>query len=112
MRLIHDALTKMDATIDGNLFDSMQNWTGQKPYYLKWILSESAKALNQEQIDHHVNRNILHSAQALFLRQSELSYHFAHLWSHTTPRQQTVLSLIAAQRAPYTYPQILVHSQV
>lgn len=107
MRLIHDALTKMDATIDSNLFDAMQNWTGQKPYYLKWILSESAKALNQEQIDHHVNRHILHLAQALFLAQSELSYHFAHLWSHTTPRQQTVLSLIAAQRPPYTYPQIL-----
>lgn len=106
-RLIDDALTKMDVTIEPDLYESILKWTGQKPFYLKWILSEIAKVLNQEQIDHDVNAEILHLAKGLFLTETDVFLILADLWRHTTPRQQTVLSLIAPQSAPYTYPEIL-----
>jgi hypothetical protein len=105
-QLIDDALAKMRVSIEPNLYEPILSWTGQKPFYLKWILSKLAEALNQRQIDHHVSDEILPEAKRLFL--SELVQHFAHPWNkHITPRQRTVLSLIAPQPGPYDWPTIL-----
>jgi hypothetical protein len=107
-QLIDDALTTMKVTLDPHLYEPILRWTGQKPFYLKWILSEMAAALNQQKTDRHVNGNILQAAQSLFLKQSELVQHFAYPWNkHVTTRQQTVLSLIAPQPGSYDWPTIL-----
>lgn len=107
-QMIDDAMTTMRATIDSNLYQSLFAWTGQKPYFLKWTLSKTAEALNQRQTDYHVNADLAQTIQQLFLSERDLNLHFTHLWqTHTTPGQQTVLSLIAAQVGPYNYPTIL-----
>ena len=105
--LIDNALATMGVTIDQELYGPIFNWTGQKPFFLKWLLSQIAGALNQRQQDHYVDADVLQAAQSLFLDENDLKMHFAHLWqTHATARQQTLLSLMAAQPGPYAYPQI------
>lgn len=107
-QLINDALAIMGATIESNLYEPILDWTGQKPYFLKWILLKTADALNQRQNNYHISADVLEIAQNLFLSQTELSAHFTHLWeTHLTKSQQTILSLIAAQTGPYNHPKIL-----
>jgi hypothetical protein len=109
-KLIEDAVIGMGVTIEPNLDEALLEWTGQKPFFLKWILSKLAEALNQQKIDHHINAGVLEAAQMLFLGEHELLLHFAHLWNtHTTDSQQKVLSLVAAQTGPYHQPKILDH---
>lgn len=107
-QLMDDALEIMGTTIETELYRSIFQWTGQKPFYLKWILSTVAEALNQRQNDYHIAPPVLEIAKTLFLNNPELDQHFAHLWStHTTPRQQTVLSVLVEQSGPYNHPTIL-----
>ena len=107
-QLLEDALAIMETTFEEGLYQSLFEWTGRKPFFLKWILSKVAEALNRQQADYHVTYDILEAARKLFLDQQELREHFAHLWDrHTTPRQQVVLSLIASQKGPYNHPTIL-----
>jgi hypothetical protein len=105
--LIDDALKRVGLTIDQNLYEPILDWTGQKPYFLKWTLSKIAEAINQQEEGYYVNIGGSQRAQNLFLNENDLGLHFAHLWqTHTTIRQRTILSLIAAQPGPYTYQQI------
>lgn len=107
-QLVDDALETMGATLEESLYRPLIQWTGQKPYYLKWILSNTAEALNLRQTTLHIDQSIVQAAQTLFLQTYELKQHFAHLWqSHTTARQQTLLSLIATQPGPYNHLTIL-----
>ncbi len=107
-QLIDNALRLMEATTEPDLYEPILDWTGQKPYFLKWFLSKTAEALNQQQIDRHIGINILQTAQTLFLSEPELGLHFTHLWNtHTTETQQKVLSLTAPQVGPYNHPKIL-----
>ena len=107
-KLIDNALTTMEVTIERSLYDPILDWTGQKPYFLKWILSKTTEALNQQQTDRHLSAEVLQTAQTLFLNEHELSLHFTHLWNrHTTESQQKILSLIATQIGPYNHPKIL-----
>lgn len=107
-QLIDNALTLMEATTEPDLYEPIFNWTGQKPYFLKWLLSKTAEALNQQQIDRHINADVLQTAQTLFLSEPDLSSHFTHLWNtHTTETQQKVLSLVAPQVGSYNHPKIL-----
>jgi len=106
-QLVDDALARMEATIASDLYIPMLNWTGQKPFFLKWVLSKLAAALNQQQLQ-YVDDNILAEAQHYFLVEHDLRMHFMHLWeTHTSASQQTLLSLIALQPGPYTHPEIL-----
>ncbi len=107
-QLIDDALMTMDATMESSLYLSIFRWTGRKPYYLKWFLSKVAEDLNQRQTDYYIDADILQTAQTLFLSTHELNQHFTHLWgTHTTSRQQVVLSLTAQQSGPYNRHNIL-----
>jgi hypothetical protein len=107
-QLIDDAVETMGAILDSTLYQPIFQWTGQKPYYLKWLLSHIATAINQRQADYQIDSQILQRAQTIFLDLPELNQHFNHLWStHTTSRQQTVLSLIAGQTSPYNHLTIL-----
>lgn len=106
-QLVDDALARMEATIAPDLYTPMLNWTGQKPFFLKWVLSKLAAVLNQQQLQ-HIDDNILTEAQHYFLAEHDLRMHFRHLWeTHPSASQQTVLSLIALQSGPYTHPEIL-----
>jgi len=106
--LINDAVSVMEATVDDSLYEQILTWTGQKPFFLKWILSSTTKALNQRQSDYNIDTEVLDTAQRLFLQEPDLVQYFAHLWqTHTTPSQQKILSLIASQTGPYTQVSIL-----
>ncbi|MCP4459314.1 MAG: hypothetical protein GY816_15035, partial [Cytophagales bacterium] len=101
-QLINDALTRMGAVIEPDLYDSIFNWTGRKPFYLKWILSKLADILNQRQLDRNVKSSILEDAKNQFFAETDLYVHFKHLWSHAKQRYlPTVLSLIAPETGPY-----------
>jgi hypothetical protein len=106
-QLVDDARQKMGVVIDSELYEPILQWTGQKPFYLKWMMSKLADALNHQQTDHRVSPNILKATKRLFLAETDLVHHFNLLWSHLTERQQTVLSLIAPQQGPYNHPTIL-----
>lgn len=107
-QLIGDALIRMKATIEPDLYAHILDWTGQKPFFLKWVLSKTAEGLNIRQVDHHVSTDVWKNAQGLFLVENDLRHHFDFLWDrHTTPSQRKVLSLIAAQKPPYYHPTIL-----
>jgi hypothetical protein len=106
--LMDDALARSGLAIEQDLYFPLMEWTGQKPYFLKWLLSEIAEVINQQQSGYQVNAMVAQAAQDLFLNENDLRLHFAHLWeTHITKRQQAILSLIAGQSGPYTYPQIL-----
>lgn len=108
-QLIDDALQEIGITIEADLYQQVFTWSGRKPFYLKWLLSVIVvKVLNAEKVDYHINTNILDKAKGLFLDEHDVNLQFSHLWgTHTTQRQQTVLSLIAPESGPYNYLKIL-----
>lgn len=106
-QLIADALKRAHVGIDPNLIEVILHWTGKKPFFLKWIMSGVAKAVNEAMAPHHVDANILARAQQLFLDEEDIGAHFALLWSYTTQPQRTVLSLLASSPNIHTQPQIL-----
>ena len=115
-QLINDALTTMQATIEESLYPSLFNWTGQKPFFLKWSLSKTTEVLNQRQKDHFVDVEIWRATKEQFLDETAIYQHFNNLWGQPgdsqpkgkpTDRQRTVLSLIATQPGPYNYPTVL-----
>ncbi|MCP4358811.1 MAG: hypothetical protein GY796_12400 [Chloroflexi bacterium] len=105
--LVDDALTRSSISLESDLYPEIFSWTGQKPFFLKWLLSKMAEAVNGRQQSTHINQNLLQTAQELFQTEHDLNIHFSHLWqAHTTPSQQTILSWLAAQQGAYTYRQI------
>lgn len=107
-QLIEDALAAMTTTLEEHLYQSLFDWTGRKPFFLKWILSKIAHTLNQRKANYQISTDVLDAAQKLFLDEQELGFHFSHLWDkHTTSSQRIVLSVIASQSGPYNHPTIL-----
>jgi hypothetical protein len=111
-QLVDDALTRMDVEmdvdVDQRVYQTVLEWSGQKPFFLKWFMSKVADVLNQQQ-GRSMSHDIVQTAQDLFLAEPELRYHFAHLWdSYTTGLQRTVLSLMSSDAATYNnHPVIL-----
>jgi hypothetical protein len=106
--LVEDALARTGMTLVHDLYPTIFEWTGQKPFFLKWLLSKVAEALNGRQQHTHIDPPILQAAQELFLHEQDLMAYFSHLWQiHTTPAQQTMLSWMAQQSGPFTYHGVL-----
>jgi hypothetical protein len=105
-QMIDDAVTAMDVSIADEVYAPALRWTGRKPFFLKWLMSSIAAALNEQQ-NRTITNKIFTHAQHIFLNTTDLEQYFAHLWSsHVNEQQQTVLSLIASQPEPYDHPTI------
>lgn len=107
-QLVDDALLKMGATLAPDLYEPVLSWTGQKPYYLKWVLSKIAETLNQRQVDHHITMEVWQITQTSTLGAGGLYPSFKLLWqNHATETQRHVLAAAAVQNTPCTYIEIL-----
>lgn len=108
-KLVTDAVEeRMGCTIEQSVCQTILTWTGQKPFFIKWLLTHIAKALNEPQTILHINEAVITKAQQLFLKEQNLNQYFAHLWQkHTTPSQKIMLSLIATQTSNYSITDII-----
>jgi hypothetical protein len=111
--LIDDALARTGMKLDDDFYAAIFAWTGQKPFFLKWVLSKLAEAVNGRQQAPNIDQDILQTAQALFLREADLNNYFSHLWqTHLTAKQQSLLSWLAQHPDPFTYQLILEQSEL
>lgn len=107
-QLIGDGIKSMGVTVGENLYEPVMKWTGQKPFYIKWALSNIARAINEQKQSHVVDYQIWDKAKRCFLSETDIEHHFGLLWSHLIPNQQQILSLMASQpNKLYDHPTIL-----
>jgi hypothetical protein len=107
--MINDAFTAMKITGDGvNVYKPICEWTGQKPYFLKWMCAALAETLNRRQVDNRVTFDVLDEAKEFFLDVTDIRNHFAYLWGeHTTEGQRIILSTLSSINAPLPSEKIL-----
>jgi hypothetical protein len=94
-RLISDGAKLMGITFDENLYEPIMSWTGRKPFYIKWALSDIAKTINNQKQERFADSNVWSEAKECFLNETEIEHHLEFLWTHLTSNQQQILSLMA-----------------
>jgi hypothetical protein len=109
IRLLNLGVESMDIALEMDR-ELIMNWTGRNPFYLKWVSSSTARAINELEYEPMLDLNLWRVVKDFFIAEPVIKHHFAHWWNQLSSNQHSVLSLMVGQASDLNNRASIVNS--